>query len=271
MSGYGKNMSTCGKREISHGYLEFPVVRIVQYNFVHSFFTQWVNPKRNAPFWRFYWNQKPGAVIVFNDRKIKLTPDILVLIPPNTGYASDVEQPFSQFYMHFEWDWESPKKEPILLPVTGHQESWLARLDQWVLEDDISASLSLYSILLEVLREIYREPDENQPCPDQRIVQAVKLMNTMKKCSNHEIATALCMSRDNFVRLFSRTIGETPQHYMLGLRMEKSQSMLLQLDKTIDEIAMLNGFADRYQFSKKFKHYFGIPPAAYRKKHQITL
>lgn len=263
-------MSIYDKKNISYMNLEFPAVKIIQYNFVHSFSTQWINPNRNAPFWRFYWNRTPGAVIVVNGRRIKLVPDVLVLIPPNTGYASDVEQPFDQFYLHFEWDWHCPRMESILLPVNQRMKPWLFLLEQWVRDGGAALSLRLYSVLLEVLREIYWETDENQPRIDSRITKAVKWMNSMKKCSNNEIAAALCMSRDNFVRLFSREVGVTPQHYMLGLRMEKAQSMLLQFDKTIDEIAMLNGFADRYQFSKKFKQYFGIPPAAYRKKNLIA-
>lgn len=270
MSDRGNKMSNCDKTIPFGNNPSFPAVRITQYHFVYSFSTQWINPNRNAPFWRFYWNQTPGAVVVFNDKRIELSPDFIALIPPNTAYASDVIQPFNQFYMHFEWDWHGMARKPIILPLDKSKRQWVNKLEQWLMEGGSFLSLRLYSVLLETLRDIYHE-DEDIPLPDPRITRALKLMDSMKKCSNGRIAETLCMSRDNFIRLFSRIIGVTPQHYMLGLRMEKAQTMLLQFDKTIDEVAILTGFSDRYQFSKKFKQYFGIPPATFRKKHQPEL
>ncbi len=39
-----------------------------------------------SPFWRLYWNSKPGFFIGFSGQTIGLTPDNLVLIPPHCAY-----------------------------------------------------------------------------------------------------------------------------------------------------------------------------------------
>ena len=68
-------------------------LQIVHYN-MHMTVTQWKLETRIAPFWYFYWNPTPGAFLVFGERRVALTPDIVVLIPPFTPYSTDHEQPF---------------------------------------------------------------------------------------------------------------------------------------------------------------------------------
>jgi AraC-like DNA-binding protein len=43
--------------------------------------------------------------------------------------------------------------------------------------------------------------------------------------------------------------------------------MLLESDAKITDIALQCGYADRYQFSKAFKKYFGLTPVMIRTFH----
>ena len=53
--------------------------------------------------------------------------------------------------------------------------------------------------------------------------------------------------------------------------MEKAVQLLLHEGFSIKETADMLGFADRYHFSKAFKHYFGISPAQFVKSGGIPL
>ena len=61
----------------------------------------WDHDRLSAPFWRFYWNDEPGSYIIFEGRRIEITPGKIVLIPPNTPFISRVVKPTQHFYIHF--------------------------------------------------------------------------------------------------------------------------------------------------------------------------
>ncbi|MFA6402478.1 MAG: hypothetical protein WCX31_12785 [Salinivirgaceae bacterium] len=48
-------------------------------------FHQWKCNQMSFPYWRFYWNKTAG-VYVYNDKRINLQPDHLILIPPHTKF-----------------------------------------------------------------------------------------------------------------------------------------------------------------------------------------
>ena len=112
--------------------LEFPQIKVLQYSYVEMH-TSWNNPCRNAPFWRFYWNKTPGASITFQGKVIELTPENVLIIPPNTNYASCSTGDFIQLYMHFEWKLDRIQGEPLLFsasPLKKHlldAERWFGR------------------------------------------------------------------------------------------------------------------------------------------------
>ena len=49
------------------------------------------------------------------------------------------------------------------------------------------------------------------------------------------------------------------------MRLNRARNMLASGKKDITEVARSCGFADRYQFSKAYKQFFGITPGAFRR------
>lgn len=58
------------------------------------------------------------------------------------------------------------------------------------------------------------------------------------------------------------TVGE----YIDQMVFYDAQIMLIESDKTIEEISQYYGFCDRFYFSKRFKQLFTNTPAEYRKR-----
>lgn len=70
------------------------------------------------------------------------------------------------------------------------------------------------------------------------------------------------LSREHLHRLFRKTIGLTPQEYARLARIARAKRLLLQ-GAALSDAAHQCGFADQAHFSRWFKRYFGVTPAAY--------
>lgn len=80
-----------------------------------------------------------------------------------------------------------------------------------------------------------------------------------------DAASAACLSRFHFLRLFREAYGKTPHQFLLGLRMERAKTLLENQRLTVAEIASQVGFPDTSSFSKAFFRANGVWPSSYRK------
>jgi AraC family transcriptional regulator len=74
---------------------------------------------------------------------------------------------------------------------------------------------------------------------------------------------ALC-SRYHFIRSFKAATGETPYQYMLRLRIEEAQQLLVRSGETVTEISFRLGFSSTSQFYRAFCKWVGTTPEHYR-------
>ncbi len=90
-----------------------------------------------------------------------------------------------------------------------------------------------------------------------------------EKLSVHEIAGALHISTDHFIRLFKFMLGMTPQKYIQTYRIKQAAAAIRQISDdvplSISEIAAGIGFSDANYFTRSFKKVMGITPSQYQK------
>jgi AraC family transcriptional regulator len=79
-----------------------------------------------------------------------------------------------------------------------------------------------------------------------------------------DLATLAGTSVRHFGRAFRATTGHSPHQYLLLQRVERAKSLLADRDLPLADIAQAVGFADQSQFTRTFRRYAGITPAAYR-------
>lgn len=79
------------------------------------------------------------------------------------------------------------------------------------------------------------------------------------------IARMYAMSESSFRREFHRIVGCSPKKYMIGQKIKKARQMLGRGDLPIGSICSALGFFDTAHFTKVFREYVGMTPAAYRK------
>jgi iron complex transport system substrate-binding protein len=74
------------------------------------------------------------------------------------------------------------------------------------------------------------------------------------------------LSSRQFYNIFFKINKTNPKNYITRLRMEKSSYLLLNTNRTVDEIACMTGYSDQFYFSRAFKNYFGFSPQNFRKE-----
>lgn len=80
-------------------------------------------------------------------------------------------------------------------------------------------------------------------------------------------------SEYHFHRLFQSALGETVMEYIRRKRIFHAAQDLLNMDSTIMDIALKNGFESYDVFTRAFKRFLGVTPSRYRKinSHKIPL
>ena len=88
--------------------------------------------------------------------------------------------------------------------------------------------------------------------------------NYYRHISLDEIANITYMSKTYLSSLFKKETGYSISEYINNVRVDKSQSLLVDSDMSIIEIARMCGFEDQSYFTKVFKRIVDVTPRKYR-------
>jgi two-component system response regulator YesN len=127
----------------------------------------------------------------------------------------------------------------------------LSELEQWFvafLNESIAA-----------VGEIHRGPQKRE------VMEAVKYIekNLSQRISLEEVSDYLHLSPSYFSRLFKKETGEGFVEFVTRQKVGKAKELLVQTDKTVDEISYSLGYENKSYFLKIFKQYTGATPSEY--------
>lgn len=89
--------------------------------------------------------------------------------------------------------------------------------------------------------------------------------NFEKKITLSDLASMLFLSESNFCKFFKKATGNTFTEYVNEIRINEACRLLLQTDKTINEIVFLCGFENVSYFNRIFKVKNNGSPSQFRK------
>ncbi len=262
---------------------------------------EWKSQQMSFPYWRLYWNRSGRARVVYN-KTIYLEPDKLILIPPNTPFATDIEgtetdraQPYSlkggrvesrkmedemiktgtvlHMFIHFTlgYPFDTISPEIFVFDINAEQKRLIHSITEQLIEGRVmfeqAGSLELYSLLFSLLQQIPADVWRNRIL-DSRVISGIRHMERniqQIEIKNNILAEKGGMSVNAYARLFKEQTGYPPRKYLLRMRIEKACNMLHHSELSIDQIASSCGFSDRYYFTRIFSRTMKVSPGIYRR------
>lgn len=82
-----------------------------------------------------------------------------------------------------------------------------------------------------------------------------------------QLAQVAELSEYHFARMFKASFGMPPHQYVTERRLTLAARLLQEKQCSLSEIALRCGFSSQSHFSKRFKDFYRISPAAFRKAH----
>lgn len=82
-----------------------------------------------------------------------------------------------------------------------------------------------------------------------------------------ELASLINVSRFHFTRLFKRSTGLTPISFVERCRIRRAQSLILETNLALVDIALVTGFADQSHFTRRFHRHIGCTPAVFAREN----
>jgi len=255
----------------------------------------WEFKDLSFPYWRVYYNFKEGAFIRWNDQSIALSTDKIFLISPNTPYSSYIwgnsipKKGFKldgsritsrqiktdcipHFFIHFNLGIPYDNITPgiIAVSITAPLREKIRTICDHLIENaadfSFTLNLTIRALLNELLCNIPQERWQSLT-HDHRIFKILNYIDKHleKDLSNQALAKELDLATNSFTRLFTKEVEISPQRYIKQKRIDRACILLHHSQKSIEEIAEMTGFSDRYHFSRIFKQITQTSPAMYRK------
>jgi AraC-like DNA-binding protein len=131
------------------------------------------------------------------------------------------------------------------------------------------------AFILEILSSMYEDAanvfalDKNLKTPYySSIIRSMDYIknNYQKKLCLKELSKVAAMSPNYFHKMFSKTLGKTPNEYIMEIRLKKAKELLASTRTNIMDISSECGFEDTSYFSYVFKKHFSISPSQFRNR-----
>lgn len=231
----------------------------------------WKYLNLSAPFWRIYANFNKGASVTYGKNQYLLEPGKFFLISPDTEFSSGNDNPFEHFYLHFQAGepYDFCPGKIYSFDITGDDNILLEQILGYLKEPPESIrtiSMPLLALCYSLLARV-PQSDLVESWNDRRVIEAANFIekNMQQKISNETLAEISGMSQNAFARLFKEQTGMSPQNYLAQKRVNKACMLLRYSKHSIEDVAEMSGFCDRYYFTRVFTSLRNISPAAFRK------
>lgn len=264
---------------------------------------EWESFDLSVPFWRIYHNNIEGAKIKFNNIETILKEDIIVIIPPNTPFSTELKQNFNHnnesisgrkytirdslttiaeknkvdhLFIHFSLGFplDFVKNAVNIIENDAYSLSIINNIQSFCRDDtsfNFTECLAIKQLISFCLMKL-QDSIWKFATLDQRIFVAMEFIekNYNEKITNDKLANTANMATNSFSRLFKSGIGISVQQYIIKTKIEAACNLMHHSNKSIDEIAFDCGFSDRHHFAKNFKKVMNVNLAYYKKRLTIV-
>jgi AraC family transcriptional regulator len=221
-----------------------------------------------------------------------------VLCPPGTVFEREVIEPVSFHFITLAWQAGSlqgslttapplpiePAAEPapsVHLTFRDHNRlsstyfymSQLARLPDGLrllfwnhYLHDLWQQYSLEKSLAQVA---YDQQEERERDPVMLEAAGWLQQHAFGQVALKQLSAGYGLSPVQFTRKFQAAYGMTPIDYLTSLRIQKAQTLLLETEMTLEQIADRCGYENGFYLSRVFSKKMKLSPSQYRKAHRV--
>ena len=236
--------------------------------------SNWNFPSVFSPFWRLYYNSRPGHCVSFADKFCEITPEHIMLIPDHRLFHCLGANPVSTFWMAFSTNHSvSPAQPvPILLKPSKTELLLIRDIQKLIVKNtDYKPTDAIYRNSLALLNIVIANSDiqwkKDRPVILNELIRYID-ENYDRKLTNPHLADVACMSIEGLSKMFRNHIGVSPSAYVTQIRIKQASHLLLNTNDTIDLVALSTGFPNRDYFSRVFKRVTNESPAEFRRLHK---
>lgn len=256
-----------------------------------------------SPFARIYYVVEGHAHVLLPDRTMELTAGRLYLIPPFTTHHYVCDGRFTHYYVHFyeqkditqqsvfdEWDMPNEadgqtgeeamlrhlcqmmpqRKLPASDPETYDNHVRLMDVLQEEARRPLYERMEVQGILQILLSRFLRHAHQRLSFHDGRIQHALTFIhhNINHRIALDTLAEETCVSKDHLIRLFKKSMGETPANYITRRKLERAELLLTTTAIPVKNIAAELGYDDISYFIRIFHKHSNMSPQEYRNARQ---
>lgn len=157
---------------------------------------------------------------------------------------------------------------PLLRPAAHRQLlDGFARIRSLAGQRTAVAETAMAVALQEMILATSGSGPANERADEHQLVSRARDLAT-SNASMAQIATRLDVGLADLRRAIRAETGLAAKAYLLGVRMEIAQSMLVDSDARVAQIAHRCGYDDPGYFSRAFTEYVGLSPTRFREQQQ---
>ena len=258
----------------------------------------------SSPFTRIHYVRSGSARIERGGEVLALKSGCLYLTPPYVRHSYANEGPLDLVYVHIYFQNAGPAtlfdlvELPAEVRADGETEAVLDRLlalhpDRALRDfdpqrydtgpglartlaggasDDLSVAMETEGLLRLLLARFLAGASPREAYRDERVSVAVRHIGTHlgEAIRLDDLASAAAVSKDHFIRLFSRELGITPGQYINRKKIEAAQlRLLLSPAESVKSVAYSLGFDNLPYFNRLFLKLTGESPGRYRESRRI--
>ena len=212
------------------------------------------------------------AEYTINSEKIRLNTNDIIIFPPGivrAGY-SDKVNPWEFISINFNLMLNEDSKKYFDKDYlyfknigSGIISKFLDIAYLWEGKSPLFA-VKCRALISDILYELIKSSLPNNKIPHTEKLETARTYiqaNFRKNINIESLSKSLNLSVSYFRKLFTQAYGQSPQQYIISLRINTAYDLLASGEVNVSEVAILSGFDDIYYFSKLFKRRTGFSPS----------
>ena len=212
------------------------------------------------------------ADYVIGNKRISVSKNDIIIFPPGivrSGYADKIT-PWEFITINFNMEFNDEgieffSKNYLLFKNTGvgYRSKFLDIAYIWEGKNPLYL-VKCRCLMYEILYDLIRSTLPQNQLPHADILEATRTYiqaNFRNKINIEDLADRMGLSVSYFRKLFTKAYGQSPQQYIITLRINTAYDLLESGEVNVTEAAELSGFEDIYYFSALFKKQTGVSPS----------